>query len=171
MKNKLSAENLKACLGKYKFALIILAAGAVLLLLPTGERTAQGRTENAGDSGAESFSVEALEEKLSEVLSRVDGAGKVAVVLTVRSGMERVLATDRTASRSGEEAQSSSKTVTLTTDAGEEAVLLMQNYPVFQGALVVCPGGNDPQVRLQLTQALSVLTGLGADRITICSGS
>ena len=95
----------------------------------------------------------------------------VSVVLTVRSGMERVLAQDVTASRADGDAQSTTKTVILSTGSGEETVLLSQNYPTFQGALVVCRGGDDPQVKLLLTQAVAALTGLGSDRITVCKGS
>ena len=62
-------------------------------------------------------------------------------------------------------------TVILSTDSGEEAVLVTQRYPTFQGALVICPGGEDPAVRLALTQAVAALTGLGSDRITVCKGS
>ncbi len=154
---------------KYKFVLLIIAAGAVLLLLPTGGKEA-GRSDPVSGT-EEDFSVEALEEKLSQVLSKVDGAGQVSVVLTVRSGMERVLAQDVTASRADGDAQSTTKTVILSTGSGEETVLLSQNYPTFQGALVVCRGGDDPQVKLLLTQAVAALTGLGSDRITVCKGS
>lgn len=155
-------------LKKYKFVLLVLAAGVFLLLLPSGGQEA----ETAGRAAAEEdFSVEALEEKLGQVLSRVEGAGQVSVVLTVRTGMERVLAEDVTASRTDSEAQSTSKTVILSTGAGEETVLLSQNYPVFQGALIVCRGGDDPAVKLLLTQAVAALTGLGSDRITVCKGT
>jgi stage III sporulation protein AG len=54
---------------------------------------------------------------------------------------------------------------------GESAVLIGQNYPVFQGALLVCEGGDDPLVRLRLTEALTALTGLSSNRVTVCKGS
>ena len=47
----------------------------------------------------------------------------------------------------------------------------LRRYPVFQGALVVCEGADQAQVRLAMTQAVSALTGLGTDRITICKGT
>ena len=52
----------------------------------------------------------------------------------------------------------------------EEAVALQQVYPQFQGALVVCTGGDDPAVQLKLVEAVSALTGLGSDKISICKG-
>ena len=36
--------------------------------------------------------------------------------------------------------------------------------------MIVCAGGDDPTVRLQLTEAMSALTGLGADKISISQG-
>ena len=52
----------------------------------------------------------------------------------------------------------------------EEPVALQQLAPQFQGAVVVCPGGEDPAVQLRLVEAVADLTGLGTDRITICKG-
>ena len=53
----------------------------------------------------------------------------------------------------------------------QEVVPLQTLAPEFRGALVVCPGGGDPRVRLTLTQAVSALTGLGTDRISVCEGN
>ena len=87
------------------------------------------------------------------------------MVLTVKSGARQILAQD--SSRSGEE--SSTSTVVVSTGSGtEDAVVLQQVYPQYQGVLVVCPGGGDPAVCLKLVDAVSALTGLGADKISIC---
>ena len=40
----------------------------------------------------------------------------------------------------------------------------------WEGAVVVCEGGDSAAVKLQLTQALRVLTGLPSNRITIVKG-
>lgn len=152
---------------KYKYVLLVIAAGIVLLLLPLGgeENPALGGTERQNENGEETFRVEEMERRLEEALSRVDGAGEVTVVLTVKSGARQILAQD--SSRSGEE--SSTSTVVVSTGSGtEDAVVLQQVYPQYQGALVVCPGGGDPAVCLKLVDAVSALTGLGADKISIC---
>lgn len=164
-------EALFKLLGQYKYVLIVIAAGILLLLWPSGEKKSPAAAQSGLTGGEEDFSVEALEERLARVLSKIDGAGEVSVVLTVESGMERVLATDIAASQWEDRRDREEQTVIISTDEGEEAVLLTQRYPTFQGALVVCPGGNDPEVRLRLTQAISVLTGLGSDRITVCKGA
>lgn len=168
MKVQWKPEQLWKLLDKYKYVLLVLAAGLALLLWPSGER--EEPAPDAGGCAVEEFDLEALEEKLSQVLSQVEGAGKVTVALTVRSGTERVPLTDRSTSSRERESQVEEKTVVINTGSGQEAVVRLERAPVFQGAVVVCPGGDQAEVRLLLTRAVSSLTGLGADRITICKG-
>ncbi len=161
-------------LQRYKFVLLVIGVGLILLLWPDGRRDAAEETGRAPATAAEEdFSVAALEEKLSETLSKVQGAGEVTVMLTVQGSSRRVLAEDEDISkgREGEsEAQRATVVVSGGSGAGEETVLVQQLYPRFQGALVVCSGGGDPSVRLKLMEAVSALTGLGTDKISICKG-
>ncbi len=162
------AEQLWKLLDKYKYVLLLLAAGLLLLLWPAGEREAP--QENGSGGGLEEFDLAALEEKLSQTLSRVEGAGKVTVALTVKSGMEQVPLTDRSTSVTERGNSVEEKTVVINTGSGQEAIVRVQRGPVFQGAVVVSEGGDRAEVKLLLTQAVAALTGLGADRITICKG-
>lgn len=165
-----SWENVVKFLNRYKYVLVVILAGTVLLLLPGKDEKAPAA--QSGMTGyEEDFSVDLLEEKLSKALSKISGAGDVSVVLTVRSGMERILAADLEHSQDGDGYETREKTVVISTDNGEEVVLVGQNYPVFQGALVVCRGGDDPEVQLRITKAVAALTGLSTGRITVCKGS
>lgn len=158
---------------RYKFVLLVILAGVVLLLLPSlwgGDGTEIG-TQPAGGGQAEGFGTEELERKMEEALSRIEGAGEVRVVLTIQSGPRRIVAqdTERTA-REGE-TDSVISTVVVSGGSGvEEPVTLQQVSPQYQGALVVCSGGGDPSIRLSLVEAVSALTGLGADKISVCKG-
>jgi stage III sporulation protein AG len=144
----------------YQYVLLVIAAGALLLLWP---EQAQTDTVEETVSEEESFSVESLERELESALSQIDGAGSVSVMLTVKSGMKRVLAQDVS--------DGDTETVIISTGSGkQEVVLLQQNYPDFQGALIICEGGDEPQVRLLVTQAVAALTGLGTARISVCKG-
>ena len=157
-------------LGRYKYVLLVMLVGALLLLLPDSKKTENSQVQ-AAVSREEDFSVEALEVKLEEALSEIDGAGQVQVVLTVQSGMKRVFAQDGSLEQDGSSVQRETQTVVVSAGSGtEETVLIQQIYPQFQGALVVATGGGDPAVRLKLTEAVAALTGLGADKISICKG-
>ncbi len=161
---------LRGALWKYRYVLLVVLVGAVLLLLPTGGG-ASAQPDGTAAGAALDYDPSELEARLEAVLSRVEGAGEVEVVLTVRSGPRQVLAEDRTQEREGDRESGESTTVLLSRgSAGEETVAVEQRSPQFRGALVVCSGGDDPAVRLTLTQAVSAVTGLGADRISICKG-
>ena len=138
------------------------------MLLPAGgEQTAP--TEAQPQTQGDCFDLEQFERKLEQTLSQIAGAGQTRVVLTVDSGSRRVLAQDKERDREG---GSTVSTVTVGRGSGTQEVVPLQTLaPSFRGALVVCPGGGDPQVRLKLSEAVSALTGLGTDRISVCEGN
>lgn len=171
MKTPVEAKRLWSLLDKYKYVLLIILAGVALLLWPAGEREGEASGESPGSAAPEEFDLAALEEKLSEALSQVEGAGRVTVTLTVKSGLEQVPLTDRSTSVSERGNSVEEKTVVINTGSGQQLMVRMQRGPVFQGAVVVYTGGGQAEVRLLLTQAVAALTGLGTDRITVCKGS
>lgn len=164
-------------LDRYKYVGLVLLAGLVLLLWPSGKKETKSEAQppplQTVAAAEEDFSVAALEAKLSETLSNIHGAGDVSVMLTVQGGSRRVLAQDSKESREADgayERQNETVVVSGGTGNGEGPVLLQQLYPRFQGAVVVCEGGGDASVRLKLMEAVSALTGLGTDKIAICKG-
>jgi len=166
-----SAEKIAVFLKQYKFILILILMGLVLLMLSNERESDRTSAQDFCAGVEEDFSVAALEGKLGQILSQVEGAGEVSVMLTVQSSARRIYAADREQSER-DELREMREELVITSDGGdEEAVLIGQNYPVFQGALLVCPGGDDPGVRLQLIEALTALTGLNSNRITVCKGS
>ena len=59
-------------------------------------------------------------------------------------------------------------TVTVTDDTRNQTGLIQQVIPpTYQGAIVVCQGADSPAVRLAIVEAVSKVTGLGADRISV----
>ena len=159
-------ERWKAVLERYRYALLVVAVGALLLLLPTGGT--QPAAEERQMDRETFFQMEELEEKLARTLSNIHGAGKTEVMLTLKSGSRQVLAQDTQSRGEGERSVS---TVTQGRGSGSQEVVPLQTVaPQFRGALVVCAGGDDPGVRLQVIRAVSALTGLGSDCITVCRG-
>lgn len=158
---------LLAAAGKYKYVLLVILVGVLLLLLPSPDKG--GRKEET--RMPEPFQADDVERRLENALSQVEGAGKVTVVLTVKSSGRQILAQDGTASEKDGAVESAVTTVVVSKGSGvEEAVPLQQLSPEYQGALVVCSGGGDPSVRLEIVKAVSALTGLGSDRISVCKG-
>ena len=149
---------------RYRAVCAVMLAGLFLLAVSGGgrEKPAAEITEPPA-----AFDLTETEARLSRILSRIHGAGEVTVMLTVRDGPRQVLAQDVQGGESPAGARS--QTVVLSRGGGtQETVTVQELSPGFQGALLVCRGGDDPQVRLALTRAVSALTGLGTDRISIC---
>ena len=159
-------------LERYKFVLLIVLVGAALLLWPEGQTGAVLKEKvTVAEASGEAFDLEAMERKISAALSQIEGAGNATVLLTVKNSPRNVLAEDKNASAQEGSSKKAVETVVISTGAGSQSpVLLEQVYPEFQGALVICDGGDEINVRLSVMEAVSALTGLGADKICICKG-
>lgn len=157
---------LQGLFDKYKYILLVLLAGLVLLLWPQSDNQPLKPAETA-----KTEETAALEGRICTILQQMDGVGEASVLLTVESGAETVYAYDRTESRSqqGDSASLNQQRelVTLSDSGGQSPVSLRQQAPVYRGAVVVCQGGDSAAVRLAVTQVIQSLTGLSADRIVI----
>ena len=151
-------------LKKYKFVALILLVGLVLMLLPTSD----GKSEVEREEGREMYSLSQTEQRLESLLRNMQGVGQVNVMLTLKSGSTLELAKDSSTSVRDNETKRESDVVTVSRGSGsEEVVVTQERYPVYQGAVVVCEGGGNSAVRLSVIEAVSVLTGLGSDKITV----
>lgn len=148
---------------KGKFALPVLGLGVLLLLWPSG--TGETKSAASPETAAQQ------QKEMERILSRIEGAGELHLMLTLESDGERTLAEDREETLGGSpdapESQSRRETVILSVSGGEEVVVTRRESPVYRGALVVCQGADRAEVKLAVTQAVAALTGLGADRITV----
>ena len=142
-------------LKKYRLLLLMIAAGVLLLTAPA-EKQEKSVPSPVSASSEES----SLEDRLCELLSKMDGAGKTAVLLTEAKGEQLLYQTD--------ESSTGTDTVLVTGTTREQSGLLRQRLPPqWQGAVVLCQGADRPEVRLQIVEAVSRATGLTSDRITV----
>ncbi len=161
----LNREKAALLWNKYRWVVIIISAGLLLMLIPgSSEDTADEISQQNG----EAFSLTDTEARMEAILSRVEGAGKLQLMLTLKSGATLQLAEDVDKEADGSETQTQRKTVTINRGSGyEDIVVTQQVYPVYQGALVVCQGADNARVRLALIEAVAALTGLSSDKISI----
>lgn len=159
---------------KYKYVLLTALLGVLLLLLPQNEKAAD--TGSATPSAAENFDREALQNEMETILSSLDGVGKLSLMLTVEGGGAYELAQDENASLKArgdevDEQTRKTETVVLGNGTSAEVVVTHSRYPRFVGALIVCEGGDRADVQLRVTQAVSALTGLSSERISVVKGT
>lgn len=148
---------------KYKFVLLVVLVGIILMLLPVSSQTKETE-ENKSQIQQESFDLAAMEQRMEEVLGKIDGVGKLRLMLTLQSGTRLTLAEDT----QRDQDRTQRETVTLNRGSGnQEIVITNRFYPVYQGAVVVCQGADSSAVRLAITETVQALTGLPSDRIRV----
>lgn len=159
-------KKITASTKKYKYVLIVLFIGLLLMIIP--DKT-DNHSENFSVSvTTEESSASKLEFKLSALLSKVEGAGDVEVILTIAEGEEIVYQTNESSGNSDSNRQHTIDTVTITDSSRNQTGLIKQVVSErYQGAIVVCSGADVPSVRLQLVDAISRITGLGANCISV----
>lgn len=152
-------------LKKYRIPLLLLLLGVLLLLLPKRDRP----TEVSVPTETEEFSLAETEARMEVLLSAMEGVGRVKLMLTVSGGTELELARDENMQeKSGSEIRQEQETVTINRGSGQqEVVVTARRYPAYQGAVVVCDGADSAAVRLQITEAVAVLTGLPSHQIRV----
>ena len=165
----MKAEGVRKAWDKYKYVALVALVGALLLLWPEG-----GGSSKAAESGSSRQDVTAqlqdVEAEMEDILSKISGVGQVQVMLTADSDGRRQLAEDTEESWQDSDSGSgsrSSETVVVDDGQGETPVVTRTWYPTYRGALVVCQGGDQAAVRLAVTEAVTALTGLTADRVTV----
>ena len=157
MDASLPKQRINALFGKYKYPILVLLVGLVLLALPKGEPPEQVTLP------AETVAVD-LERRLEALLSQIAGAGEVRVLLTEDTGRETVYQTDtQTDADSLRE-----DTVIVEDSARMETGLVRRTLePSYRGAVILCQGADAPGVKLAIVEAVRCVTGLGADRISV----
>ena len=146
--------------GKYRYVAIVLLAGVFLMLLPQKNGESQTQPQKQPDQTEES-----VELRLRNILSQVEGVGKVQVMLTESAGESVLYQTDSDRSSGGDLWQ---QTVVITDQSrAEQGLIKSVSPPVYLGAVVVCQGGDLPAVRLAVTEAVANVTGISTDKITV----
>lgn len=163
-------EKILDFLKKNKLILLIGLVGLILLLIPIGGGDGND-TPVIAETETETFSVEAFERKLEDILSDVKGAGSVRVMLSLKNGTETVYATNDSTSLKtdgSETSQSTDRTVVMQSQGGVNAPVEEKRiYPRFSGAVVVCDGAGKASVELMIINAVASVTGLTTDKISV----
>ena len=161
-------EKLRDIFRKYRAVGLVLLAGLLLLLLPTGKSSGQER-QTSDDT--QLYSLEETERRMAQLLGRMSGVGRVQVMLSLKTGPTLQLAQDMDLEQEEGSLRQRSQPVTVNRGSGrQEVVVTNRVYPRYVGALVVCEGGGSAGVRLAVTQAVSALTALPSDKITVLQG-
>lgn len=148
-------------LKKYRYVLLVLLAGIFLMALPSGGEKKEAAQETIP---AETQAEPDLQDSLAEILSQIDGAGKVRVLLTQSAGAQTVYQTDEDISDSSVQ----SDTVVISdSDRVQTGLIRQVNPPTYLGAIVLCQGADKAAIRLAIVEAVANATGLSTNKISV----
>lgn len=188
-------------IGKDRF-LILIIGGLLLLVitypLPSSSKKESSKTGNGGNTGIteavdassggnalktgvrNDYTTE-MEERLADILSNINGAGKVQVFLSFSDfGMsvveKDVSYTRNNEERSGGDAQNTSilntenfeETIYTTDESGNEVPFVNKiTAPKVSGVLVVAQGGENENIQQEMKEAIMALFGIEEHKIKV----
>lgn len=190
-------ENLKNGKLRKDQLLIVFLVGVLLLVIaiPTGTKkdnnTGTGKNViTSSGSTAETMSQSEytayMEGRLEQILSQIDGAGQVQVMITWKSGGEKVVEKDRESAEenvSEQDSQGGSRTTSShdtqettvynsgsSTSGVQEPYVSKELSPQAEGVIVIAPGGDDAVVVKNITEAVQALFEIDTHKIRIMKG-
>lgn len=151
---------------RIQYILISILILITVLIVLFGFKTNQPSIVNEQNSYDEiSLYVSNLETRLSNTLCKVNGAGKVCVVIKVDSGMETVLAMKTTIKETSNGTETEQSPIIV----NGKTVVVKELYPKITGVLIVAEGANNISVMTKLQQATMSLLNINLEQIEILS--
>ncbi len=169
--------------------IFLLAAGLLFVVIalpmePGGDGGGSGEIQGTAAAGEEislSEYEKKLERRLAALLSAVEGAGKVEVMVTLRSSSEQIVLNDVSREenltretdaqggvRNNSDIRESSQTVLSGTNGRSEPYVLGERMPQVEGVVVACEGGDRASVQAEISAAVQALFDLEPHKIKVC---
>lgn len=155
------------------YAVLIILALAIFLtsgLFGGGKNTNKSsrRTEEE-QTGEFSNTEEArmLEARLEDLLSQMQNAGQVRVMVTFDNAQEKVIAADEQKSSGSSGISEASRPVKTSGSGGESPIILTERMPKIRGVIVIAEGAADISVRFSLAAAVSTVLGIDENSVEV----
>ena len=117
-----------------------------------------------------------LETELSEILSKIYGAGKTEVFISLEASGEYIYAYDQTQTEEKKETDSTFEIQTQqekkhviknASDQAEQPITVAQLAPNINGVLVVCDGGDNPSVQNTVRNAVCSALAVSESKVYV----
>ena len=154
-----------------KKLVVILLVGltGVILLLFSGD-SVEAEASSVDSDEVSVCSVEQtesmLEAKVKSVVAALVGSENISVAVTVEASGEYIYA-ENLKTEKDENTQSVDSEIVVLSNDSNPALLLCIRAPDIKGVAVVCPGGSSAVVRAEITDLITSLFGIGADKVYV----
>lgn len=161
-----SLSGLIALVKKYRYVVLFLLIGIVLMLIPVPKKASN--TDHSSNVDAEIFSDIQISEELEGILSYLDGAGAVKVKVSFAKGQHTIYQTDTDTTQNDSDNHKKIETVLISkSDKSQSGLISRVDPPLCLGVIVLCQGADNAAVKLAIVDAVAKFTGLGADHISV----
>lgn len=176
MNYKAITEKIKVLMSDKKISAILVAIVLVFIILfinNTEEKTkmpVNAETTTAVSVLSINDIQSEIEKQLEEMIKNVHGAGNVRVMVSLSSSGEYIYAENSKKENNGDKQLQDNEIVIYESDNGsDEGLIVSVKSPEISGVAVVCDGGNSSVVRSEITELVTSLFGIGADRVYVGS--
>lgn len=159
---------------------VVIGVGVVALVLVLFLGVFSGDESSSSGQYVESKSEYLqIEDRLSDVLSKINGAGKVSVMInfagtseiitekTTNLSEDKTVDSDSSGSRETESKTESLSPVIIQKNGEDSPLIVKEILPDIVGVIVVAEGANNMSVRINLLQAVQTLLSVSADKVEI----
>lgn len=113
------------------------------------------------------------EKSLSSIISKIEGAGRTEVFLTLENGTEKVYAVNQRHNSSNDSSGGNSESLESeyysirNSNGSEDGMLLKVIEPEIRGVVVVCDGGDDSVIKERVLEAVTKALNISSARVCI----
>ena len=158
-------NRIKIWIIKFRYPILVLLIGLGLLIVPG---RFQKTEETSSVAPAPTQVQDDLSQQLTDILRQIRGVGKVQVLLTISKGERTEYQQDEDQHTTETESSIQKETIIIRDGEDAESALIIQVIPPeYLGAVVVCEGADDANVKLAIVDAVSKATGLRSDSISV----
>ncbi len=161
-------------IGKKNIALIILAVVMLFMLVLSELVGGLQKTDSLNEDGSVNSQkyIEQTEKELEMILEKINGAGKVEVMLTLESSYENVFAkgysTKEDKGENDEKKEFQEEYIIIKNGSSNEECLVVKVYePAIKGVAVVAQGADDIKVKNAITQTVCALFNISSARVSV----
>ncbi len=173
---------LKGGKGTKLIVAIGIAGMALILLSNFWPKQSSAEATGAKAATAEEF-IAQTEAKLTALVSNIEGAGECQVMVTLENGVQYVYATqdkintDRVEDTDGDSNKVSQRDgteksiIVVDTENGRQGLLVTEIQPTVKGVVVVCQGGEQPEVCQRIVDAITTALNISSKRVCVTKSS
>ena len=160
--------------------LIIFLTGLIIIIVASGYIFNKEDEAIVTYNKTDIFDPDVFESKLNKILSNIEGAGNVSVMISYKTGVENIpllntkdnsTVTEETSGTSVKKVQQGQLETNIIfnqeNNGSKEPYISKTLMPQVEGVIVTCDGGGNSKVKSDVIKAVQAVTGVSEDKIQV----